>query len=172
MQNFTNLAEQIGLILEDRGLVLATAESCTGGQVAQVITSVSGSATWFERGFITYSNVAKQEMLGVRTGTLKRFGAVSIETAKEMAEGVLAHSHAHVSLAVTGVAGPTGGTKDKPVGTICFAWAGRERETRTDRKLFTGSRSDIRAQAVEYVLKKLLHFIDGKLIEKNTVFID
>ena len=154
--DFYKLAKQLGAILEAKGLMLATAESCTGGQIAQVVTCVSGSASWFERGFITYSNTAKQEMLGVHAETLEKYGAVSEQTAREMAEGVLLHSHAQISLAVTGIAGPTGGTKEKPVGTICFAWAGVDMPTRSEQKHFQGDRTGIRDQATIFALKALL----------------
>jgi nicotinamide-nucleotide amidase len=158
-RKFINLAKQLGRALEKKNLMLVTAESCTGGQVAEIITSVSGSASWFERGFITYSNIAKQEMLGVRAATIKKYGAVSIETVKEMAEGAILHSHAQISLAVTGIAGPTGGTKQKPVGTICFAWAGKNIKTKTSKQRFHGDRTSIRSQAAEFALEQLLAFI-------------
>lgn len=155
----TNLAKQLGIALEVKNLMLATAESCTGGQVAEIITSVSGSASWFERGFVTYSNIAKQEMLGVNPETIKKYGAVSEATAKEMAEGAILHSHAQISLAVTGVAGPTGGTKQKPVGTICFAWAGKNIPTKTSIQHFHGDRASIRSQATQFALENLLNFL-------------
>src|SRR5689334_15846625 len=118
-----SLAEQVGARLLDRRLLLATAESCTGGWVSQELTAIAGSSAWFERGFVTYSNAAKEEMLGVRTETLARHGAVSEEVAAEMALGALAHSHASVAVSVTGIAGPSGGSATKPVGMVCFAWA-------------------------------------------------
>ena len=114
------LAEQVGLRLIDRGEMLATAESCTGGWVAQSLTAIAGSSAWFDRGFVTYSNAAKVDMLGVPETTLARQGAVSEATARAMALGALVHSRAHWALAITGIAGPTGGTIDKPVGTVCF----------------------------------------------------
>src|SRR6266481_3513672 len=121
----TALAAEIGQALERSGLMLVTAESCTGGWVGRVVTSVGGSSVWFERGFVTYSEIAKQEMLGVSPEILKQHGAVSEPTARAMAEGALRHSHAQVALAVTGVAGPTGGSANKPIGTVWFAWAAR-----------------------------------------------
>src|SRR6267378_6142195 len=120
------LARRVGARLKNRNLKLATAESCTGGWIAQAVTSVSGSSEWFDRGFVTYSNDAKKELLGVRARTLSRHGAVSEETAREMASGALARSRAQVALAVTGIAGPGGGTRKKPVGLVCFAWAGKK----------------------------------------------
>ncbi|MDE2311380.1 MAG: nicotinamide-nucleotide amidohydrolase family protein, partial [Betaproteobacteria bacterium] len=116
------LAAQVGGLLKAQGLMLATAESCTGGGVAQAITDVAGSSAWFERGFIAYSNQAKQQMLGVSEATLNQHGAVSEATVREMAAGALQRSGAHVALAVSGIAGPDGGTPDKPVGTVWFAW--------------------------------------------------
>src|SRR5258708_6846429 len=116
--NITILAERVGQLLKAHKLMLTTAESCTGGQIAEAITQIAGSSQWFDRGFVTYSNAAKQEMLGVKKITLEQAGAVSAETAAEMAEGALRHSHAQISIAVTGIAGPTGGSVDKPVGTV------------------------------------------------------
>ena len=115
------LSESLGAACRQRRLLLATAESCTGGWAAQVITHTAGSSEWFERGFVTYANEAKVEMLGVRPETLQEFGAVSQETAAEMAVGALKNSKAMFSLAITGIAGPTGGSPGKPVGTVCFA---------------------------------------------------
>jgi nicotinamide-nucleotide amidase len=127
--------------------------------VAQVVTSVAGSSEWFDRGFVTYTNVSKRELLGVRTETLSRFGAVSEQAARDMAEGALAHSHAQVALAVTGVAGPSGGTPEKPVGTVCLAWAGKKRETRTAKRHFSGDREAVRRQSVAAALQGLLDFL-------------
>lgn len=153
------LARQVGLTLKERGVMLAAAESCTGGWVAQVVTSASGSSEWFDRGFVAYTNIAKRELLGVKTATLSRFGAVSEQTARDMAEGALAHSHAQIALAVTGVAGPTGGTPEKPVGTVCFAWAGKKRDTKTAKRHFSGDRETVRRQAVVTALQGLLDFL-------------
>src|SRR5213076_2596431 len=126
------LARKLGERLKAKGALLVTAESCTGGWVAQAATAIAGSSAWFERGFVTYSNAAKEEMLGVRRETLARHGAVSEPVAEEMALGALAHSHASFALAVTGVAGPSGGSAEKPVGTVCFAWAAAERPARAE----------------------------------------
>src|SRR5438046_2974203 len=114
----TALAADLGRLLERKRQLLATAESCTGGWVGRAVTAVSGSSVWYERGFVTYSETAKQEMLGVTEQTLKQHGAVSEPTARAMAEGALRHSHAHVALAITGIAGPNGGSAQKPVGTV------------------------------------------------------
>ncbi len=127
------LAAQVGVLLKSHGMMLATAESCTGGGVAQAITEVAGSSAWFERGFVTYSNLSKQQMLGVRESTLKQHGAVSEMTVREMVAGALQHSSAQVALAVSGIAGPDGGTAEKPVGTVWFAWGLKDGETRAQR---------------------------------------
>ncbi len=145
------LAKEVGEGLLKRGLMLATAESCTGGWIAQAITSVPGSSQWFERGFVTYSNLSKTEMLGVAKTTLERFGAVSEETVREMARGALERSRAQVSVAVSGIAGPTGGTPDKPVGTVWIAWAFEDIAAR--RFHFPGDRQAVRRQAVEEALR-------------------
>lgn len=150
------LSAAIGAACHQRRLLLATAESCTGGWVAQVITHTPGSSAWFERGFVTYSNAAKSELLGVRAETLAGFGAVSIETAQEMAEGALKHSRAQVSLAITGIAGPGGGSPGKPVGTVCFAWCRAGTLAQTEILHFTGEREAIRRQSVVHALKGLL----------------
>jgi nicotinamide-nucleotide amidase len=153
------LAAQLGESLRQRGLMLATAESCTGGWVAQAITAVSGSSQWFERGFVTYSNVAKVEMLGVHPATLELHGAVSEPTVREMAQGALAHSHAQVAVAVSGIAGPGGGSLEKPVGTVCLAWAGNGVETRAHCLQFMGNREAVRRQAVAAILRGLLDLL-------------
>jgi nicotinamide-nucleotide amidase len=152
----TTLAARVGARLKDRGLLLATAESCTGGWVAQAVTSVAGSSDWFERGFVTYSNEAKREMLGVRAETLDRHGAVSEETAREMALGALAASRAQVAVAITGVAGPTGGTPAKPVGMVCLAWASREGGVDAVTRHFAGDRAAVRRQSVRCALEGVL----------------
>jgi len=121
----TDLARTMGRLARRRGVTVATAESCTGGGVATAITRISGSAKWFERGFVTYTNTAKKEMLGVSGRTLDNHGAVSEQVAVEMAQGALAFSHADVAVAITGIAGPTGGSRKKPVGLVHFAWAAR-----------------------------------------------
>lgn len=149
------LAAGVGDALLRGGYFLATAESCTGGWVAQCMTAIAGSSAWFERGFVTYSNEAKQEMLGVPEEILIAHGAVSEATAVAMAEGVLAHSRAHWSLAITGVAGPSGGSPAKPVGTVCFAWASRDGLVEVETRCFPGDRHAVRAQSVACALKGL-----------------
>lgn len=154
------LARHLGQRLKASKAILVTAESCTGGWVAQLATSVAGSSEWFERGFVTYSNAAKQELLGVRPETLARHGAVSEETAREMALGALAHARATLALAVTGVAGPTGGSRDKPVGTVCFAWADAA-GCRSETMRFPGDREAVRRQSVIHALEGVLQRLDG-----------
>ena len=146
------LAQQLGLLLKSKEKKIATAESCTGGWIAQVITEVSGSSVWFDRGFVTYSNAAKMQMLGVKPETLDKFGAVSAQTATEMANGALAHSDADCAIAVTGIAGPDGGSAEKPVGTVFIAWAYKNREVKVVQKKLTGNRHHIRRQMVKIAL--------------------
>ena len=150
------LAADVGALLRANGQQLATAESCTGGWVAQCLTAIAGSSDWFERGFVTYSNEAKQEMLGVSKETLDRHGAVSIATAQAMAEGALKRSHADWAVAITGIAGPGGGSPDKPVGMVCFGWAGPDGVVATDSRCFAGSREQVRAQSVAHALRGVL----------------
>jgi len=159
--SLTSLATQIGTRLKQAKLTLATAESCTGGWVAQTVTSISGSSEWFDRGFVTYSNQAKCDMLGVREATLAARGAVSEETAREMAAGALAHSSAGAAVSITGVAGPTGGTPDKPVGMVCFAWALRGGRVETETLRFDGDREAVRRQSVVRALQGLLERISA-----------
>ena len=154
--SFETLSKAVGEVLLANQLILATAESCTGGWVAQVVTETSGSSQWFDRGFVTYTNDAKQEMLGVEPTTLQRFGAVSEQTVQAMAEGALQYSRAQITLAISGVAGPTGGTSDKPVGMVCFAWAGANFSTQTATQYFQGDRTAVRRQAVHYALRRLI----------------
>jgi nicotinamide-nucleotide amidase len=154
------LAAQVGALLKSHGLMLATAESCTGGGVAQAITEVAGSSAWFERGFVTYSNLSKQQMLGVRETTLTQYGVVSEMTAREMVAGALQHSAAQVALAVTGIAGPDGGTADKPVGTVWFAWGIKDGETRAQRYQLAGNRAEVRAQSVRIALQGVVDLLN------------
>lgn len=153
-------AKKVAQRLKASGGMIVTAESCTGGWVAQELTAIAGSSAWFDRGFVTYSNEAKQEMLGVRAETLKKHGAVSEETAREMAQGALDRSRGTVSLAITGIAGPSGGTPGKPVGTVCFAWATKDQAPRAETKRFSGDREAVRRQSVEYSLAGVLGLLD------------
>lgn len=141
--------------LKRRGLMMASAESCTGGLIAGACTDVSGSSEWFERGFVTYSNAAKVELLGVPPELIAQHGAVSEPVARAMAAGALAHSPAQLTVAVTGVAGPTGGSVDKPVGTVWFGWA-TPAGTFTERQRFDGDRAAVRAATVQHALAGLL----------------
>ena len=150
------LAAELGAALLARGWMLAAAESCTGGWAAQALTAVAGSSAWFERGFVTYSNASKMEMLGVEAATLESFGAVSEQTAAAMARGALSRSRAQAAFAITGIAGPTGGSLDKPVGTVCFAWALAGAQVVAARQQLRGDRRQIRAQSVQLALKNLL----------------
>jgi nicotinamide-nucleotide amidase len=140
--------------------MLVTAESCTGGWVSEVVTSVSGSSRWFERGFVTYSDAAKRQMLGVNKKTLRKHGAVSQETAREMAKGALKRSRGTIAVAVTGVAGPTGGSAAKPVGTVCFSWR-KGKTTRSETQHFKGDRESVRQQSVVRALEGVLEQLDG-----------
>jgi len=154
------LAVQVGALLKSHGLMLATAESCTGGGVAQAITEVAGSSAWFERGFVTYSNLAKQQMLGVRAETLKQHGAVSEAAVRDMVAGALKNSAAQVALAVSGIAGPEGGTQGKPVGTVWFAWGTNNGETHAQRHCLGGDRAEVRAQAVQIALQGVINLLN------------
>lgn len=155
-----DLSDRLGKLLLEQELKLVTAESCTGGGLAEIITRIPGSSNWFERGFVTYSNEAKQELLGVPFNTIEQFGAVSEETAVAMAEGALDSSHAQISVSITGIAGPDGGTEDKPVGTVCFAWSQRDMETNAARIIFKGDRLQVRQQACMMALQGLIDMVE------------
>lgn len=155
----TELARTLGRMARRRRVDIVTAESCTGGGVATAITRISGSAKWFERGFVTYSNGAKKQMLGVTQRSLGNHGAVSEQVAREMARGALRHSAGDVSVAVTGIAGPTGGSRSKPVGLVWFAWAVRDGDVQTRRFRFKGDRTGIRLQAVAIALQGLIDLL-------------
>jgi nicotinamide-nucleotide amidase len=157
----TTLATLVGAKLRAKGLMLATAESCTGGWVAQAVTAIAGSSGWFERGFVTYSDVAKQEMVGVSARTLAAHGAVSEQTAREMVAGALAHSRAQVTVAITGIAGPTGGSPEKPLGLVCFAWAVKGGALRAETRQFKGDRESVRRQSVIAALQGVLELLEG-----------
>jgi nicotinamide-nucleotide amidase len=152
----TGIARRLGRIYKRRKLVIATAESCTAGGVSAAITRISGSAKWFDRGFVTYTNEAKKDMLGVKQRTLRIRGAVSEQVAHEMVKGALANSDADVAVAITGIAGPTGGSRTKPVGTVWFAWAARGQEVQTRGFRFKGGRVEIRRQSVAVALQGLI----------------
>ncbi|MBL8524756.1 MAG: CinA family protein [Betaproteobacteria bacterium] len=156
-EQIIELATQLGAALKGRGLMVATAESCTGGGIAEAITAVPGSSAWFDCAFVTYSYEAKTSMLGVLRDTLVDFGAVSEETAREMVEGAISRSRAQVAVAVTGIAGPDGGMPDKPVGTVWFSWKFPKKPIISEVCHFTGGRSSVRNQTVAHALNKLLH---------------
>ena len=158
--SLTLQAARVGERLREARALLVTAESCTGGWVSQAVTAIAGSSEWFERGFVVYSNAAKEEVLGVRRETLERHGAVSEETARELALGALERSRGTISLAVTGVAGPSGGSAAKPVGFVCFAWATRQ-GARAESRSFTGDRESVRRQSVARALEGVLEMLDA-----------
>ena len=156
-----DLAVRLGQALGARKLMLATAESCTGGWASMAVTAVPGSSDWFERGFVTYSDAAKQEMLGVKPGTLAAHGAVSEAAVRAMAQGAISRSGAQASLAISGVAGPGGGSAAKPVGLVCLAWALEGGECRSRCLQCQGDRGDVRRQAVVQALAGLLELLSA-----------
>ncbi len=159
-EELLQLAHIVGQKLHAKGWMLATAESCTGGWVAQVVTAIPGSSAWFDRGFVTYSNRSKQDMLGVSPTTLDAHGAVSEETVKEMAGGALTHSQAHISVALSGIAGPGGGSPKKPVGTVCIGWAMVDGEPLSTTCRLSGDREEVRSRAVAAALRGLIELLD------------
>jgi len=150
------LAGEVAVLLADKKITVAVAESCTGGALCQALTDIPGSSAWFDRGFITYSNQAKVDMLGVSSTLLDQYGAVSFETARAMVEGVHGHSNAELAIAITGIAGPEGGTAEKPVGTVFFGIGQKGQAVKIDKRRFKGDREEVRARSVEFVLKALL----------------
>lgn len=155
MDNKTELAEKLGAALKQKKLMLATAESCTGGGVAQAVTDIPGSSEWFDCGFVTYSNAAKTEMLAIPAALIAQHGAVSEEIAAAMSEAAVSNSNAEVAVSTTGIAGPGGAVPGKPVGTVCFGWTVRGK-THTERKVFAGDRQAVREQSVLHALQGLL----------------
>lgn len=151
-----DLASRVGAALKARGMMLTTAESCTGGWIAQAVTAIAGSSEWFERGFVVYTYVSKREMLGVRPETLEAHGAVSEQTVREMTLGALERSHAQVAVSVSGTAGPSGGTPQKPVGTVCIGWGAMGGPIKTAQLHFDGDRESVRQQAVVFALEQVL----------------
>ncbi len=154
-----DLAFQIGEKLKAKNWQLATAESCTGGLVGKYLTDIAGSSAWYDCGFITYSNQAKMRLLQVPQITLEAYGAVSEQTAQAMATGALKNSDAHVAVSITGIAGPTGGSAEKPVGMVCFAWAAQN-ALQSSTQYFKGNREQIREQAAHYALTGLLALLN------------
>ena len=157
------LAQKVGELLMQQGKIMACSESCTGGGVAFCATENAGSSAWFERGFVTYSNEAKQDCLGVNLETIGRFGAVSEEVVKEMAFGTLAHSEADISVSISGIAGPGGATEGKPIGTVCFGFADTTNWHVERTVYFTGDRTKVRQSAIEYAFLTL----KKRLLEAN-----
>ena len=151
----TSLCEHLANALMARGWMMATAESCTGGMIASRCTDLSGSSNWFERGFVTYSNAAKSELIGVPAALIEQHGAVSEPVARAMARGALAHAHAQVSVAVTGIAGPSGGSPNKPVGTVWFAWCVGDHLS-SEMQVFAGDRQAVREATVHHALQGLI----------------
>lgn len=158
-KNIYNLARQVGMALRRKKLFLTTAESCTGGLLATTITDIPGSSTYFDCGFITYSNQSKHTLLSVKNSSLKKHGAVSENVAKEMAKGALKLSNADLAIAITGIAGPSGATKNKPIGTVCFAFAYPKKPIKTTTVYFQGNRKSIKTKAVKFALSNLLETI-------------
>lgn len=162
------IARAIALTLVNRGWKIALAESCTGGLVCATLTDLAGSSDWFERGYISYSNAAKSECLDVPVEAIESFGAVSEQVAKAMAEGALRHANVNAAISITGIAGPTGGSAEKPVGTVCFGWAIKENagddviNTVTLAKHFNGDRQVVREQARDFVLSQFLELLKPK----------
>jgi nicotinamide-nucleotide amidase len=156
------LSGKVGDALKARKLMMAAAESCTGGWIGQAITMVPGSSKWFDRGFVTYTNEAKQEMLGVSADTLKQFGAVSEQTVREMVAGALARSRAQIAMAVSGIAGPNGGSPAKPVGTVMLAWGEKGGSIKAQAMHFQGDRDAVRRQTVIAALEGLLALLGRK----------
>jgi nicotinamide-nucleotide amidase len=157
--DIADLVKELAQCLLRRGRTLATAESCTGGWISKALTDLPGSSDWFGFGLVTYSDEAKQRLLGVQPATLERHGAVSEQVVEEMARGVLQQSDADLGLAVSGVAGPGGGSEDKPVGTVWFAWSWREAggiQVQTGLQKFPGDRESVRRQAVMFALQGVL----------------
>ena len=155
-QQLLDLSAQLGAALKARGLTLTVAESCTGGMLAQIITTIAGSSAWFDCGFVTYSNQAKMSILKVLSNSLETHGAVSEQVAAELAQGALIISQANIAASITGIAGPDGGTEKKPVGTVCFGFARVGQPTLTVTHMFTGTRAQIRGQAVKTCLEYLI----------------
>ncbi|PNH93260.1 nicotinamide-nucleotide amidase [Vibrio diazotrophicus] len=155
MNSVEQLSQQLGELLLKHKQILVTAESCTGGGVANAITEIAGSSAWFDRAFVTYSNEAKQEMIGVEGQTLAEFGAVSEPVVIQMVQGALKNSNATIGVSISGIAGPTGGSEEKPVGTVCFAWADKSEWLKVETQHFTGDRSTVRTQAVIHALETI-----------------
>lgn len=158
-QELRDLAEQLGECLTARGLKLASAESCTGGWLAKIITDIPGSSAWFTGSVVSYSNAAKQSLLGVNTDTLAEFGAVSGETVLEMSDGLFSRTDADVAVSISGIAGPDGGSDDKPVGLVWLSWGKRDKSVFANPFNFDGNREEVRKQSIKQALNKLLDLL-------------
>ncbi|MFV1922014.1 MAG: CinA family protein [Methylotenera sp.] len=161
MDSLATLSSRLGEALLKHEYMLSLAESCTGGMASSFITEIAGSSAWFDCGFVTYSNAAKQKMLGVSAATIEQYGAVSEQTALEMAMGAINHSQANIAGSITGIAGPSGGTINKPVGTVCFAWIIQSKEAITATHYFTQDRQGNRQQATLTLFNGLLDLINN-----------
>ncbi|MDD1791836.1 nicotinamide-nucleotide amidase [Enterovibrio makurazakiensis] len=161
MEQLVNLATKVGERLKENQQSVTTAESCTGGGIAYMLTEIAGSSAWFERAFVTYSNEAKHDLVGVSEATLTTHGAVSEEVVAEMAQGALNAARADFALAVSGIAGPTGGSDEKPVGMVCFGWATKKGVV-TETCLFDGSRYEIRRNTIAHSLCRLLSYLEAE----------
>ncbi|HAS62769.1 MAG TPA: nicotinamide-nucleotide amidase [Vibrio sp.] len=159
MESHQTLSIELGKLLLEHQQILTTAESCTGGGVATVVTDIAGSSAWFDRAFVTYSNEAKMEMLNVQASSLELHGAVSEAVAVEMVQGALSHANATIAVSISGIAGPTGGSEEKPVGTVCFAFADKIGWQKVSTQYFMGDRAKVRSQAIEYALKTLCEYL-------------
>ncbi|WP_424946525.1 CinA family protein [Candidatus Spongiihabitans sp.] len=170
MHNANTPAKSVAIIgakLNRLGRSVTTVESCTGGGIAYALTALAGSSNWFERGYVTYSNTAKSAMVGVSYALLEKYGAVSNEVAEAMAVGGLKHADADYALSVTGIAGPDGGSKDKPVGTVCFGWTGPDNYVQVEKIIFRGNRDDVRSQAIAHSLAGLLRILENEHSANN-----
>ncbi len=168
-EDLKQLTRQTANTLIDRGWLLSAAESCTGGWVAKCCTDLVGSSAWFDRGFVTYSNHSKQELVNVKKSTLEQFGAVSEQTVLEMARGALQNSNADISVSISGIAGPDGGTDEKPVGTVWFAWATKD-SAKSELHHFSGDRDAVRRQAVAIALQ-MVTGIDKKRLDMERTYL-
>ena len=157
----TDIVQEVSKLLHEKNLLLASAESCTGGWVAKKMTDLAGSSAIFDRAYVTYSNQAKQDMLGVAAFTLDTYGAVSEQVVAEMVEGVLERSNVDIALSISGIAGPGGGSPEKPVGMVCFGWQRRGTEPLTDIQYFHGDRHAVRQQSAEHALKGVIKLLAG-----------
>jgi len=160
--DLNKLSQALGLALQENRALLALAESCTGGLVAASITEIAGSSVWFDRGFVTYSNAAKHDMLGITVETLEEYGAVSEQTAIAMAQGARQHSQANITGSITGIAGPSGGSADKPVGTVCFAWTDKTGQATSITVHFSGNRQSVRRQAAITLMTNLIKLLQQR----------